>query len=84
MPASNLSDSSKMISKILSATSKEEVQVIIDATLNELKRNKADHQLFMKNVRVQLISLSPLHFNSQQWYNIHLARVLSHRVRNGQ
>lgn len=80
MPANYHIYSSKMVSKILLATSKEEVQGIVDATSNELKRNNANHQLFMKNLRTQLFNLSPLDFNSQQWYNIHEARVLCHRL----
>ena len=75
----------KLINKILSATSQEEVERFINAamkTLDQDKRNGYIIARFLDKIIVELYLFDPMNKDAQQWSNITTARVLFNRIKS--
>jgi hypothetical protein len=74
----------KLISKIHSAASQDEVKRFIDTGIKSLRSNKVNsHNIdrFIDKAINELHASSPLLSDAQQWSNIKMARVLLYRVK---
>lgn len=73
----------KLISKILFASSQEEVKRFIDAAIKSLEKNKVNGHIisrFIEKIISDLESFSPMSEQAQQWSNIKMAMILFHRI----
>ncbi len=77
---------SQLITRILVATSQEEVMSIIDATMKEVEQQENEILVpfyFAGKIITELELYSPMKKDAQQWSNIQAARVHLHRMRSG-
>lgn len=84
MPATIDDYRCKLINKILFATSQDEVQRFIDATVKGLKeRNPDDHILdrFLDKTIGSLEEFNPFDCSATQWSNIHMSKIFFNRIK---
>lgn len=75
---------SAYITKILLASSQEEVKQDLDVTINSLlAENEGTDKIenFIAGLMDELDLLSPMNKDAGQWSNIHMARVHLHQMR---
>jgi hypothetical protein len=76
---------SKLISKIHSAASQDEVRRYIDGAMKSLQLNKVNGHIvsrFVDKLIGELNSFSPITKEAQQWSNIQMARILLNRIKH--
>lgn len=73
----------KLVNKILFATSQEDVKHFVDKAINELQEVD-DHVVsgFIENIHIDLALFNPMTKDAQQWSNIKMAIILFNRFRN--
>jgi hypothetical protein len=74
----------KLITKIHSATSQDEVKRIMDSAMKALQSNKVNGHIIIRFVDKLLNSLdscNPIKKDAQQWSNIQMARILLNRIK---
>ncbi|QEC67450.1 hypothetical protein FRZ67_09125 [Panacibacter ginsenosidivorans] len=84
MPLALFDYRKKLIGKILSASSQEEVKQIIDKAMDGLEDHKAVKNIvcsFSDNMLSDLEQFDPINKTSQQWANINMARVTFNRIK---
>ena len=77
---------SKLINKILFATSQDEVKRFIDAAIKALHQNKVNGHIvarFVDKIIGELSLFSPMKKDSQQWSNISMAKIMLKRIKAG-
>jgi len=75
----------KLINKILFASSQEELKRFIDTALKALEQNKVNGHIisrFIEKIINDLELFNPMKKESQQWSNIKFARILFNRIKN--
>ena len=85
MPLSSTQSHSEYLTKILSASSQEEVKHYLDTAIEIIKTqnpgvNKIDS--FIKELMDELVLLSPINKDAEQWSNIKMARIYLHQIVN--
>jgi len=85
MPLLSTKSHSVYLTKILSATSQEEVKHYLDAAIEIIITqnpgvNKIDN--FIKELMDELVLLSPMNKDAGQWSNINMARIYLHQIVN--
>lgn len=73
----------KLITKILFASSQEEVKRFLDTAMKALEQNKVNGHLvsrFIEKIISDLELFNPMKKEAQQWSNIKLAKILFNRV----
>ena len=84
MPLSLEEYRTKLINRILAATSKEEVSRYIATAMKALEKHKLNGHLisrFVDKISVELDLFNPLKNDSQQWSNIKIARIHFFRIK---
>ncbi|MBS1666407.1 MAG: hypothetical protein JST58_03440 [Bacteroidetes bacterium] len=75
----------KLISKILSAASQDEVRRFVDTAIKALEQNKVNGHIicrFIEKILSELEMFNPMKKNAQQWSNIKMAIILFNRFKN--
>ncbi|MDI3319445.1 hypothetical protein [Pinibacter soli] len=75
-----------VINNILQASSQEEVQGLITASIKVLEQRGVNATIihsFVDRVNLQLSWFSPMNKNPQQWSNIAMAKVILYRWKQG-
>ncbi len=75
----------KLINKILFASSQTEVQKFSDAAIKTLKQSKLDEDIIVRFVDKMISELdlfNPMNKNAQQWSNISMAKIIFNRYKN--
>ena len=73
-----------LINKILLASSREDVQIFSDAAIKALKQHEKHEDViirFADKMITELVLLSPMNKNAQQWSNITMARIIFNRFK---
>jgi hypothetical protein len=73
----------KLVNKILFATSHEEVMRFIETAMKALEKNKVNGHIicrFAEKMTSHLESFSPMEEEAQQWSNIKIAMILFNRI----
>lgn len=79
MPLTLFEYRKKLIGKILSASSQEEVKQIIDKAMDGLEDHEVVNSIvcnFSDNMLNELNQFNPINKTSQQWSNINMARII--------
>ena len=74
----------KLITKIMFASSQNEVKRYIDAAVKSLEQNKLNGHIitrFTDKMLDELESFSPLNKEAQQWSNIKMARICFNQIK---
>lgn len=73
----------KLVNKILFATSQDDVKHFVDKAIKDL-REIDDHVVsgFIENIHYDLALFNPMTKDAQQWSNIKMAIILFNRFRN--
>lgn len=74
----------KLIAKIMSASSQEEVKRYIDAAIKSLEQNQVNGHVivrFIDKMSDELEAFSPMNKNAQQWSNIKMSLICFNRVK---
>lgn len=74
----------KLITKIMFASSQNEVKRYIDIAMKSLEQNKQNNHiviLFTDNVLDELESFNPMNKDSEQWSNIKMARICFNQIK---
>ncbi len=74
----------KLITKIMFASSQNEVKRYIDASVKSLEQNKLNGHIitrFTDKMLDELESFSPLNKEAQQWSNIKMARICFNQIK---
>ena len=75
----------KLINKILFASSQEEVKGFIDTDIKALEQNKVHGHIisrFVEKIIGDLKLFNPMKKEAQQWSNIKIALILFNRIKN--
>ena len=75
---------SKLINKILSAGSQEEVQRFCNAAIRGLERHEVNGHIILRFAEKTIHELqlfNPMNKNAQQWSNIQMARIQFNRIK---
>jgi hypothetical protein len=75
----------KLIGKILKADSQKEVNMFIDAAMNEFEKSKWKEKVvaaFVEKMIMELELFSPMKRDAKEWSNINMARILFNRIKN--
>lgn len=75
----------KLVNKILFASSQEEVKRFIDTALKALEQNKVNGHIisrFIEKIISDLELFNPMKKEAQQWSNIKFAKILFNRIKN--
>jgi hypothetical protein len=75
----------KLVSKILFASSQEEVKGFIDTALKALEQNNVNGYIifrFIEKIISDLELFNPMKEEAQQWSNIKCARILFNGIKN--
>jgi hypothetical protein len=75
----------KLVNKILFASSQEEVKRFIDTALKALEQNKVNGHIitrFIEKIISELELFNPMKKEAQQWSNIKMALILFNRIKN--
>ncbi len=74
---------SKLINKILSSASQEDVKRYIDAAMKGLSEHKVNGHFvvrFVEKVSKELAEFNPMDYGAQQWANIKMARIRFNQI----
>jgi hypothetical protein len=74
----------KLITKIMSASSQEEVKRYIDTAVKSLEQNRVNGHFivrFIDKMSDELESFSPMNKNAQQWSNIKMSLICFNRIK---
>lgn len=75
----------KLINKILFASSQEEVKRFIDTAIKALEQNKVNGHIisrFIEKIISDLELFNPMKKEAQQWSNIKMAMIVFNRIKN--
>ena len=75
----------KLINKILFATSQEEVKSFIDTAIKYLEQQKVNGHIvvrFVDKISSELDWFNPMNKDAQQWSNIKIAKIMFIRIKN--
>jgi len=75
----------KLINKILLASSQEEVKRFIETALKALEQNKVNGHIiirFVEKISSDLGLFNPMKKDAQQWSNIKMAKILFNRIKD--
>ncbi len=76
--------STKLINKILFATSQEEVKRVIDNAVKALEQYKVNGHIvvrFIDKISSELDLFNPMNKDAQQWSNIKISRIQFFRIK---
>ena len=75
----------KLVNKILFATSQDDVKQFVDIAIKQLRDQEADDHVvsgFIENINADLALFNPITKDAQQWSNIKMAIILFNRFRS--
>ena len=75
---------STLINRIIFATSQNEVQQLIEATVKSLQQNDTDETVvsdFVDKISTELYQFNAMKNDAQQWSNIKMARIVVNRIK---